>query len=462
MKSLLWLRRDLRLQDNPALTAALSSGLPVEALFIYPDDPDHPLAEGSAARWYLHHSLLELQRRLADLGAVLHLRRGDPEIEIAHICAQRSVTRLFYNRVVEPRQAVQDKAIKAALEGRGIQCELMDDDGLVMPEAGRKANGEPYRVFTPFWRNHLVGLQGGAALARRLSPAPQPVASPVAHVPGEVNALALLDSHPWHHKLQAHWQPGEDVALQRLADFIDHSLADYNMLRDRPDLDATSRLSPALHFGEISVARVFVRIDELVIATTSEKVRDSMQRFLAELGWREFGRHVLWHFPQTLAQSLNPRFDQPEAWEPDPGDRKLQAWQRGETGIALIDAGMRQLWETGWMHNRVRMVAASFLTKNLSIHWHQGAQWFADTLVDADAASNTLGWQWVAGCGTDAAPYYRIFNPDTQAKKFDPEGRYISRWLGDRPLLATPIVDLKTSRERALARYQNTIRRATA
>jgi len=456
MRALVWFRRDLRVEDNPALSAAVSSGLPIEAVFVYPSDPDAPLAEGAAASWYLHSSLQALQQSLARIGIPFRLLRGSVEAVMPALCAESSVTRFYWNRLVAPQQEIRDKRLRNVLEEAGVSCYAFADDCLVMPEDAGKADGTAYKVFTPFWRNLRDRLRS-TGLTHRLSPIPQPVGPPVAFSSGAVDAIALLTQHPWHQKLHAHWQPGEQSAQRRLAHFIEQGLEDYDVQRDRPGVDGSSRLSAALHFGELSVARVYASVDELLVHEPEEAARASMRRFLAEIGWREFARHVLHAFPHTLLQSMNPLFDNAGAWEPDPGNKKLHAWQHGETGIALVDAGMRQLWETGWMHNRVRMVVASFLTKNLGIHWREGARWFEDTLVDADRASNTLGWQWVAGCGTDAAPYYRIFNPDTQARKFDPEGSYIACWLGDDTGFP-PITDLKLSRARALARYQVAIR----
>ena len=456
MRALVWLRRDLRLQDNPALSAALAGGLPVEAVFIYPTEQNAALAEGAAARWYLHHSLLALQRALAAVGIPLRLLRGRAEALLPSLCAERGIERLFWNRLIDPQQEDSDRRLTELLRRAGVSCQRFEDDCLVMPEEALKDDGSVYRVFTPFWRR-LNDRLHGVIPAGRLSAVPRPVATALPFSTMEVEGLGLLPPHPWHKKLQAHWQPGEAAALERLTRFVEGDLAEYERQRDLPAADRTSRLSPALHFGELSAARVYTSVDQRLTHETDDKTLTSMRRFLAEIGWREFARHVLCAFPHTRLRSMNPRFDDPAAWEPDPGDEKLRAWQRGETGIALVDAGMRQLWQSGWMHNRVRMLVASFLTKNLGIHWREGARWFEQTLVDADRASNTLGWQWVAGCGTDAAPYFRIFNPDTQAAKFDPEGAYRSCWIGERPPLP-PIDDLKTSRERALARYRSIVR----
>lgn len=452
MKALVWVRRDLRLLDNPALSAAVASGLPTEAVFIYPQNPDSPLAEGAAARCYLHDSLQDLQQRLAALGIPLTFTSGDAEKLLPLFCDEHEISQLYWNRLVDPEIEAIDRRIQVAIENNGIECQRFDDDCLLMPDAAMKADGSAYRVFTAFWRN-LQGVIGIDSFSDRLIPAPGAHRPPIQADISALDSLGLLPSHPWCEKLRDNGQQGEEQALNRLEDFIDHQIADYESQRDIPAVDGTSRLSPAFHFGELSVARAFVETRQCLEHEVVDSVRVSMRRFLSEIGWREFARHVLHAFPHTATRSMNPRFDEQAAWEPDPDDEHLRRWKRGETGFVLVDAGMRQLWETGWMHNRVRMVVASFLTKNLGIHWRHGASWFAQTLVDADRASNTLGWQWVAGCGTDAAPYYRIFNPDTQTKKFDPQCLYSDRW-SKRANLVTPMIDLKLSRLRALERYR--------
>jgi deoxyribodipyrimidine photo-lyase len=315
-------------------------------------------------------------------------------------------------------------------------------------------------VFTPFWRRAYEFLAAGG-FQERLLAAPRAVGAALRPDPGAVDRLELLGPVDWHSKLERHWRPGESAALDRWAAFFEADIADYDADRERPDIPGTSMLSPALHFGEISALRLYAQCAGRLADEPDEGARAGIIRFMMELGWREFARHVLHAWPDLPNRSLDRRFDRPEAWESDVDGRMLRAWRQGETGFSLIDAGMRQLWETGWMHNRVRMVVASFLTKNLGIHWREGAHWFWDTLVDADLASNTLGWQWVAGCGTDAAPYYRIFNPETQAQKFDPDHTYRAHWLGE-GLRPTPVLDLKASRARALARYQHAIKNRAA
>ncbi|MES9971878.1 MAG: deoxyribodipyrimidine photo-lyase [Candidatus Thiodiazotropha sp.] len=455
--SVVWFRRDLRLQDNPALHGALNSGLVVVALYIHDPRPKDGWSMGGASRWYLHHSLLALQQELADIGVPLICLKGDPREQMRRLLHERPIRKLFFNQVMEPGEAQLERDISALSDRGGIEIERFHDDSLLPVARVSKRDGTPFKVFTPFWR-HARGLLEQDGVEERLYPRPDSSIHPLSANSQEVAALGLLDRHPWHEKLHAYWSPGEQSALRMLALFLQERVDGYEVGRDLPAQLGTSRLSAALHFGELSVARLYAVCQGRLAHEIDEGVRAAIMRFIAQIGWREFSRHVLFAFPHTPTISLNERYERPDAWEQDIDDRQLQAWQRGETGIPLVDAGMGELWESGWMHNRVRMVVASFLTKNLGIHWRHGAHWFWDTLVDADLANNTLGWQWVAGCGTDAAPYYRIFNPHLQAKKFDPEGEYIRRWLGD-GMHRPPIVDLVASRAQALQRYQSTIRR---
>ena len=456
MAILVWLRRDLRVQDNPALANALADarqlGLRVTAVYVHDPEGTGSWAPGGASRWYLDRTLRRLQAGLADLGIPLAVRRGNPIQQMRLHVGQSRCERVYWNRVVEPGQEALDDALRRALFAAGLVNKTFDDDCLLMPEQLRRDNGSAYRKFTPFWRRAeaLLATQG---LSGRLFARPDPSASRLPPDPGLVDSLALLHPTRWYRKLEAHWTPGEEAALNRWHTFFNQALPYYHLDRDRPDLSGTSQLSAALHFGEISVARLYLQCQQRLVSEADESARAGIQRLLAELGWREFARHILHAWPDLPNRSLDRRFEQAGAWDSGSNHHWLSAWQRGETGYDLVDAGMHELWETGRMHNRVRMVTASFLTKNLGIHWREGARWFWDTLVDADLANNILGWQWVAGCGTDAAPYYRIFNPEIQAHKFDPQGVYCRRWLpkGARP---KPVIDLQDSRSRALARYQ--------
>ncbi len=452
--ALVWLRRDLRTEDHPALHAATRSGLSVRAIYIHDPDALAPWHAGGATRWYLHHSLLALQQELAVLGIPLHCARGDTASSLLRVAQQENAHSIFWNRVVEPEIETLDAQIRLTLNNAGIQHQSFEDDCLLPPEQAHKSDGTPYRVFTPFWK--LVSQRLRENLPTLLDP-PQPCGAALEADPSEVNTLGLLEGYVWYPKLHAHWQPGSAHALDRLEGFLAEPVEHYAEMRDVPGVHGTSRLSAALHFGELSARRIFVHAEPIFQNHPKTAAREGARRFLAELGWREFARHVLHAFPHSANQSLDTRFEDASAWrELDIQQQSewLEAWKRGETGVDLVDAGMRELWETGWMHNRVRMIVGSYLTKNLGISWHEGARWFWDTLVDADLASNTLGWQWVSGCGTDAAPYYRIFNPDMQAEKFDPTRVYIDRWLGDQAVRPTPLVDLKASRAEALGRFQ--------
>ena len=459
MSILVWFRRDLRVQDNPALSRAVAdareSRLPVIAVYVHDPEGVGTWAAGGASRWYLDRSLRSLQDSLASLGIPLHLERGGPALRIGALANRLGCRRVYWNRLVEPGQAALDDALMRTLLQAGVSVRTFDDDCLIMPEHLRRSDGSPYRVFTPFWRRAYALLEAGG-FHDRLPATPGAVGEPLPADPTAVDRLGLLDPNAWHRKLARHWQPGERTALDRWAAFFGDGIQDYDADRDLPGVPGTSSLSPALHFGELSALRLYAQCAERLSSEPDEGARAGIIRFMMELGWREFARHVLHAWPDLPNRSLDRRFDRPGAWEGADG-RLLRAWRQGETGFSLVDAGMRQLWETGWMHNRVRMVVASFLTKNLGIHWREGARWFWDTLVDADLASNTLGWQWVAGCGTDAAPYYRIFNPDTQAQRFDPDYSYRGRWLGE-GLRPPPILDLRLSRERALARYRDAIK----
>ena len=440
---IIWFRRDLRVADNPALAAACARADRVVPVYVHAPVEDGDWAPGAASRWWLHHSLERLDARLRRLGAPLLIRRGPSAEALLDLARETGATLVLWNRMYEPLAAARDAAVAARLADAGLAVETSNAAMWIEPDVSRTAAGGPYRVFTPYWR----------ACLPRLDEQPTPIAAPVriAGIAGLASlplaALALRPTIRWDSGLEAAWTPGEDGAQARLETFCKRGLGGYADGRDRPDLEGVSRLSPHLHFGEIGPRQCLAAVR----AQVQQRGGDARgaESFLRELGWREFARHVLHHHPHTTTQPLDPRFAGFE-WNDDPG--LLQAWQRGHTGYPLVDAGMRELWTTGFMHNRVRMVVASLLTKNLRQHWLHGARWFWDTLVDADLASNTLGWQWVAGCGADAAPYFRIFNPDLQAARHDPDGAYRRRWLSGPPPLAT-VVDFRESRAAALDAY---------
>ncbi|MEO5343622.1 MAG: DNA photolyase family protein [Gammaproteobacteria bacterium SHHR-1] len=446
-----WFRRDLRLADNPALEAIGQRGDSLLAVYIHAPEEEAPWQPGAASRWWLHHSLAALRDRLARQGICLLFFHGETGPILSRLCAQLGIDTLSWNRRYEPRLWQRDQLLAEALSAQGLALEAWDDGVLCPPGQLLNQQGRPYRVYGPFMRRlRLLTDSAPLPLGPPLPPRLRPLPLDQALAPGcSLEQLGLLDAQPWHEKLHDHWQPGEGAAWARLEGFLQAPIDHYAEDRDRPGRAGTSRLSPHLHFGEISPQRVLGNVQPLLAGEGGGRPGQSAERLYNQLGWREFARHLLWHFPDSDLQSLDGRFD--ALWQEDA--EWLRRWQDGRTGIALVDAGMAELWQSGWMHNRVRMVAGSLLTKNLGIPWQAGARWFWDTLVDADLANNSLGWQWIAGCGADAAPYFRVFNPQLQAKKFDPQGRYQARWLGSDPL-PEPIIDLASSRTQALARYQ--------
>ncbi|TAN00660.1 MAG: deoxyribodipyrimidine photo-lyase [Rhodanobacteraceae bacterium] len=419
--ALVWLRRDLRLADNPALTAACTAHERVLLAHVHAPHEEAVWQPGAASRWWLHHSLHALQEQLESQGGRLHVVAGDSLACLRELIARSKACAVYWNRLYEPAVIQRDKHIKAALRTDGITVESTPGNLWSEPWQLGTADGKPYRVFTPFRRK----LRAEIAL-----PPPLPTVRTRQWLrlsDGlDIDALGLLPKIRWDRGMAKTWRPGEAGAAELLEVFADDALASYKEARDFPDRHGTSRLSPHLHFGEITPRQVMHGLQTL-IAGNQPRRHANLEPYLRQLAWREFAHHLLYHFPDTPTENFNPRFDAFRWADDDPV--MIRRWQRGQTGVPLVDAGMRELWHTGWMHNRVRMVVASFLTKNLRQHWHHGARWFWDTLVDADLANNALGWQWVAGCGADAAPYFRVFNPCTQARKFDPDAAYLKRWL---------------------------------
>lgn len=463
LTTILWFRNDLRLDDQPALEAAVRQAGPVVPVFIAPAGAEGPWAPGAASRWWLHHSLASLDSELRSLGSRLVLRRGDPATQLRDLAAVTGAERVVGSTRVEPAERTVEAAVATALADIGVETHLFNTGLLHEPGGVANAEGLPYRVFTPFWKACL-----SAGLPPPSSNRPGKIAAPDRWPEGlDLADLRLLPRHDWAEGISQAWRPGREGALDALAKFVERALHGYAEGRNRPDQPATSRLSPHLHFGEIGVREV--------VAACAE--RDA-RVFLSEIGWREFAHHLLWHFPHTPDAPLRSEFDT-FPWSDD--EVAFEAWKRGRTGFPFVDAAMRELWSTGWMHNRTRMVVASFLVKDLLIPWQRGAEWFWDTLVDADLANNTLGWQWTAGCGADAAPYFRVFNPTTQGQKFDPDGAYVRRWVPELEHLPTewihrpheapgeileragirmgatypkPLVDHAMARKRALAAYE--------
>jgi deoxyribodipyrimidine photo-lyase len=421
---LLWFRQDLRLQDNPALQAALAAGAPIVPVFIFDDEGEGRRPIGGASRWWLHHSLASLDKALRALGSRLILRRGRATLLLRELLAETGAGSVFWNQCYEPIIIQRDGAIRKELNAAGVAVRDFNSALLFEPHTIANKQGRPFQVFTPFWR-HCLGQAVPKPVKLRAQRLLSPTRWPATLALGD---LALLPAVRWDAGFRAVWQPGEDAARERLRKFLVKSLGSYAWQRNLPDTDGTSMLSPWLHFGEIGPRQIWAAVAARSRNSGVFPASQGEQAFLSELGWREFAHHLLYHFPHTPEKPMRQHF-QMFPWADDPEGLMLRAWQQGRTGYPLVDAGMRQLWKTGWMHNRVRMVAASFLVKHLRLPWTLGATWFWDTLVDADLANNTLGWQWTAGCGADATPYFRIFAPVLQGQKFDAAGKYVRRWV---------------------------------
>lgn len=463
--NILWFRQDLRLADNPALSAAMEQGR-VLPIYILDDETAADCAMGGASRWWLHHSLHDLDRSLK---GNLNLYQGDAAAVINTLCQRFKVEGVYWNRCYEPWRISRDRAIKSDLTDAGIENKSFNASLLNEPWNILKNDSTPYKVFTPYYRQ--AAAQGDISVAL-----PEPnITSALIRDKNALNldSLSLLPANGWDSGFYKLWSPGEKGAHASLHRFISEGIHQYKTGRDFPALNSVSKLSPHLHFGEISPRQIMRTVKTLIDD-------DNVEHFQRELGWREFSYYLLFHWPHLPHQNLKKNFDA-FPWESNP--EGLQRWQQGKTGYPIIDAGMRELWQTGFMHNRVRMITASFLVKNLLIDWRQGERWFWDCLLDADLASNSASWQWVAGCGTDAAPYFRIFNPVTQGEKFDSEGEYTKHfvpelkdlpskylfkpWEAPAEVLSRanvklgdnypfPIVDIKESRQRALGAYELT------
>ncbi|MGI9425166.1 MAG: cryptochrome/photolyase family protein [Hyphomicrobiaceae bacterium] len=469
---ILWYRNDLRIGDHPALAATAKSGRPVLPVYVLDDDTQGDWRPGGASRWWLHHSLTALSAQLGRFGCRLILRRGEAVKIIADIAAEAGAKAVYCSRGFEPWALTQESSLSQRLAEHGIGFDRFSATLLHDPDQLCTKAGRAFKVYTPFWRAL------SATLIRRPHKAPRALRGVQIDIASEtLDEWRLLPHDPdWSGGLRKAWQPGERTAQVRLKRFLQQHAAHYGTLRDRPDLAATSRLSPHLHFGEISPVQCWHAALAQEAADPSSAT--SLEVFRKELVWREFAYHLLYHWPATPNRPMRSQFDR-FPWKPDP--RLLASWQSGWTGYPIVDAGMRELWHTGWMHNRVRMIVASFLTKHLLQNWQAGEAWFWDCLVDADLAANSASWQWVAGCGADAAPYFRIFNPILQGEKFDPDGTYVRRWIPELADLPTkyifapwsapepvlqaggvklgvtypkPIVDHKTARSKALAAYE--------
>lgn len=467
-----WFRADLRTRDLPGLVAAVKTGRPLLACYILDDESPGDWRLGSASRWWLHHSLRSLAATIEDLGGKLLLRRGNTRKVLPEILAAADADTVYCSQHFEPWARQLERDLQEELGRRGYSIKTFPGASLFHPGAVLNQSAQPYKVYTPFWR---------ACRAHDAPPVPSSRPGKItwsSNLPqgDHLHDWCLLPSDPdWAEGWEKMWQPGEQGARGRLKSFLRGPVTEYRKGRDFPATDCTSRLSPHLRFGELSVGEVWHRVQAWAGKNPTQAA--AAEKFLSELGWREFSHYLLYHFPTIPELPFKQQF-QAFPWL---GDKAaLRAWQRGQTGYPVVDAGMRELWQTGYMHNRIRMVVASFLTKHLLIHWRAGEDWFWDTLLDADLANNACSWQWVAGSGADAAPFFRIFNPVAQGEKFDPEGHYVRRWVPEiaglpdnylhrpweapQPVLeqagvqlgATyphPIVDHKQAREAALAAY---------
>lgn len=415
---LVWFRRDLRLADNPALTAAIASGRPIVCLYVL--DPETPYYRGSAGKRWLQASLRALRRSLEELGNRLIVRQGPVAVAVTSLAREIGAAGVFWNATADPTVEVNDRGITELLRHQGSDVRVFRGHVIVDPDSVRNKSGGPFRVYSPFWR----AVQQACPVSEPL-PAPGRIPAPARFPATDTGSLASLPpatAGGLPEPIKG-WNPGETGAQARLQAFLEKGLNGYADHRDRPDLARTSGLSPHLVWGEISPRQVRSQIERATFAGASPR---ASERLLAQIGWREFSYYLLHHNPRLGRDSFNPAFSH-FPWRED--ETSLDAWRRGETGYPLVDAGMRELAETGWMHNRIRMVVASFLVKHLLIDWRCGLDWFDQSLLDADAANNPAGWQWVAGSGADAAPYFRIFNPVLQGRKFDPDGVYTRRWV---------------------------------
>jgi len=463
---IVWFRQDMRLADNPALDAAVRSGAAILPIYILDDTNAGRFAMGAASRWWLHHSLDALNK---SLDGRLVLLRGDAKKLLPALARDVNASAIYWNRCYEPWRIERDTALRELLQNTGVEVRSFNGSLLFEPMNVRKADGTPYKVFTPFYRK---GCLGSGNAPREPLQRPEGFRLFQGRTGDKLEDLKLLPGIPWYREMASMWQPGESGARQRLQHFLATGLDNYKDGRNRPDLENVSRLSPHLHFGEISPNQVWYAAQQ-----HGSKDAQDLDCFHRELGWREFSHNLLFHFPELPYENLQRKFNR-FSWRDDAD--ALERWQQGRTGVPIVDAGMRELWRTGYMHNRVRMIVGSFLVKNLMIDWRHGEAWFRDTLLDADLANNSASWQWVAGCGADAAPYFRIFNPVTQGRKFDPDGVYVRQYvpeiagLPDRFLhkpweapsevleqagvslgkdYPKPLVDLRESRERALKAF---------
>lgn len=466
-KAIVWFRKDLRLIDNPALHYACQHHDEILLLYIL----DEPLSfiKSKAQSWWLHHSLNQLQNTLKHHQLKLILKQGSPQNILSTLVQAHQINAIYWNRCYEPQSISRDQSLKEFFKQNHIDVKSFNGSLLNEPWTVKNQQGQAFKVFTPFWKQCLKQTQ--IISPQVISQWPKCIDCPSENI----NNWGLLPTSPnWADLFPSYWNPGEQGALEKLQKFLNHGMHIYKHGRDQPALKATSNLSPHLHFGEISPWQVFRTVSEYALSHPEQEIHT--QHYLSELGWREFSYYLLYHFPRLPTDNFKPEFN---AFPWHDNTKAFEQWKKGQTGYPIVDAGMRELWRTGTMHNRVRMIVASFLIKDLFIDWRKGAEWFEKTLLDADLASNSASWQWVAGSGADAAPYFRIFNPVLQGEKFDPEGEYVKHWVPelakvpkkwihhpwDAPPHETgitlgihyphPMVSHNKAREQALQYYQN-------
>ena len=415
--AIVWFRQDLRLADNPALAAAIQSGGPIVPIYILDEAGEGEWPMGGATRWWLHHALKDLDSQLEALGTRLILRSGSSLEVLKDLVQETGASAVYWNRRYEPAAIARDQSIKTELQSLELEVKSFNASLLHEPHTTLKKDGTPYKVFTPYWKFCLTKAKASVVeVAMDRASFHQPMVES-----DSLDAWALLPTIKWDTHFYDAWKPTREGGIALLRACVKGKLSGYDVGRDQMGEDGTSKLSPYLHFGQLGPREIWHAVMDA--ASPENK---NVRRYLAEIGWREFSYYLLYHFPHLPESPLRPEFED-FPWQKDEG--LLQAWQRGQTGFPVVDAGMRQLWATGWMHNRARMICASLLVKHLLQPWQAGARWFWDTLVDADLASNTQGWQWTAGCGADASPYFRVFNPILQGLKFDPDGDYVRRWI---------------------------------
>lgn len=445
---IVWFRLDLRLADNPALNAAAATGSPIIPLFTWCPREEGAWPAGSASRWWLHRTLEALEVDLSQRGAQLIYRAGPSAQSLVDLAKESGARAVFCNSRLEPDLIERDRQVERMLHHSGVEWYSYNSSVLFDPRTITTLKGTPYAVFTPYYRACLSAAEPSQPIKT-----PESIAwhvEPVSSV--KLEQLKLLPKINWYSTMEKTWQPGEAGALRRLRKFSEDLVQDYDHNRDRPDLDGVSMLSPFLHFGCISPRQVWHVVQRARAESANTVAAAGCTTYLKELVWREFAHYLLLHFPNSINSPLRDEFRRfPWVRHED----ELERWQQGLTGYPVVDAGMRQLWATGWMHNRVRMIVASFLVKDLLHSWLEGARWFWDTLVDADLANNTLGWQWSAGCGSDAAPYFRVFNPVLQGKKFDPDGAYVRQWVPELSELPSDLIHAPFELDHSVLRAAN-------